>query len=127
MSMLPRTLIVLVSVSGIGSGCAVADKPDTADGYGAVAYATSTQDWHLRWQATDPQRAREQVLADCAVPDCRVVLEFGPSQCGTLALNRQGGFGVGLGDTPSVAETAALGDCQRSGSSCRVASAECNR
>ena len=112
---------------GVTSGCAVADKTDTANGYGAVAYAASTQDWRLRWQAADPQRARQRALADCAASDCRVVLEFGPGQCGTLALNQQGGFGVGLGDTPAAAEAVALSECQRSGSGCRVASAECNR
>ena len=127
MRSLPRMLAVLVSMLGAGSGCAVSDQANTANGYGAVAYAASTQDWRLRWQATDPQRARQRALADCAASDCRVVLEFGPGQCGTLALNRQGGFGAGLGDTPAVAETAALGECQRSGSGCRVAPAECNR
>jgi hypothetical protein len=97
-----------------------------ADGHGAVAYAPSTQDWRLRWQATDPQRARQRALADCAATDCRVVLEFGPGQCGTLALG-QGGLGVGRGDTPAAAETTALAECQHTGSGCRVAPAECNR
>ena len=123
----PRTLLALVSISVIGNGCAISDQKEAATGYGAVAYAASTRDWRLRWQAADPQRARQRALADCAAPDCRVVLEFGPGQCGTLALGQQSGFGAGLGDTPAVAETAALGECQRSGSGCRVAPAECNR
>ncbi|MCC8999713.1 MAG: DUF4189 domain-containing protein, partial [Candidatus Contendobacter sp.] len=65
-------------------------------------------------------------LADCATTDCQVVLEFGPGQCGTLALGNPG-FGVGLGDTPAAAEGAALAECQRKGQGCRVAEAECNR
>jgi len=80
----------------------------------------------LRWQAADPQRARQQVLADCGASDCRVVLEFGPGQCGALALG-QGGIGAGQGQTPAVAEAAALNECSRTGPGCRVAPAECNR
>jgi hypothetical protein len=79
----------------------------------------------MRWQAVDARRARERALADCTASDCQVVLEFGPGQCGTLALG-SGGFGVGQGDTPAAAETAALNECQRTGSGCRVAVAECN-
>lgn len=122
-----RTLLVLVSTFGVISGCATADKTETTNGYGAVAYAPDTRDWRLRWQAVDPQRARQRALADCAAPDCRVVLEFGPGQCGTLALGQQSGFGVGLGDTPAAAEAAALAECQRASPGCRVAPAECNR
>lgn len=108
----------------LNAGCA---SLRWGEGYGAVAHAPSTQDWRLRWRVADPQRARRQVLADCAVPDCRVVLEFGPGQCGTLALGSQGRLGVGLGDSPALAETAALRECQRTDSNCRVAPAECNR
>jgi len=117
-------LLVLILASS--AGCAGSGASSTADGYGAAAHAPSTQDWRLRWQAADPQRARQQALADCGAADCRVVLEFGPGQCGTLALGRSG-IGVGQGDTPAAAETAALAECQRTGQGCRVAPAECNR
>lgn len=123
----PKALVALVSISGICWGCASSISTETTNGYGAVAYAPDTRDWRLRWQAVDPQRARQRALADCAAPDCRVVLEFGPGQCGALALGQQSGFGVGLGDTPAAAEAAALAECQRAGSGCRVAPAECNR
>lgn len=117
-------LLVLILASS--AGCAGSGASSTADGYGAAAHAPSTQDWRLRWQAADPQRARQQALADCGAADCRVVLEFGPGQCGTLALGRSG-IGVGQGDTPAAAEAAALAECQRTGQGCRVAPAECNR
>ncbi len=127
MRTLLRALIALVPMLGLCIGCASSDMANTTAGYGAVAYAASTQNWRLRWQATDPQRARQRALADCATADCRVVLEFGPGQCGTLALGQQGEFGVGLGDTAATAEAAALAECQRTGQGCRVAPAECNR
>jgi hypothetical protein len=113
----------LLLALALNAGCA---SLGPVEGHGAVAYAPSTQDWRLRWRTADPQRARQRVLEDCAAADCRVVLEFGPGQCGTLALG-QGGLGVGRGDTPAAAEAAALAECQRAGSDCRVAPAECNR
>lgn len=110
----------------LNAGCAGLGALSAATGHGAVAYAASTQDWRLRWKASDPQRAQQQALADCAVADCRIVLEFGPDQCGTISLGDPG-FGVGLGDSPAAAENAALSQCRASGQQCRVAEAECNR
>ncbi|MFZ1324961.1 MAG: DUF4189 domain-containing protein [Candidatus Contendobacter sp.] len=118
--------LVLMAISSFVGGCALPAKIETTVGYGAAAYAPSTQDWRLRWKAADSQRARQRALADCAAADCRVVLEFGPGECGTLALNPQGGVGAGRGATPAAAETAALDECRRVGAGCRVAQAECN-
>lgn len=129
MKILPVGLLVLVPTLGICCGCAssgMADRPDPAESYGAIAYAPGTQDWRIRWQAVDARRARERALADCAAADCRTVLEFGPGQCGTLALS-SGGFSIGQGDTPTAAESAALHECGKTGSDCRAAPAECNR
>lgn len=120
------TTVALTLALILNVGCANLSASDSGNLYGAVAYAASTQDWQLRWQASTPQRARQQALADCAATDCQIVLEFGPGQCGTLALGNPG-FGVGLGDTPATAENAALAECQRQGQVCRVTKAECNR
>lgn len=128
MKTLPAWLFVLVPTLGICCGCASSGKVDDArlkESYGAIVYAPGTQDWRMRWQAVDARRARERALADCAAADCQVALEFGPGQCGALALG-SGGFSVGQGDTPAVAEATALKECQRTGSDCRVAAAECN-
>ncbi|RUQ31880.1 MAG: DUF4189 domain-containing protein [Candidatus Competibacteraceae bacterium] len=122
-------LLVLIPTVAMSCGCATMKSPaaDTeVNRYGVAVYAPSTRDWRLRWQAATLQQAQQRALQECAVADCQVVLEFGPGQCGTLALGR-GGIGVGQGDTPAVAEAAALNDCQRSGPGCRVAPAECNR
>ncbi len=121
-------LLVPMAVLGICGGCASLDATNAVHGgnsYGAAAYAPSTQDWRLRWQAADPRRARQTALADCGPTDCQIVLEFGPGQCGTLALG-QNGYGVGKGDSPEAAETAALGECRRADENCRVVPAECN-
>lgn len=118
--------IVLGLMLTLNAGCAGLSALSAATGHGAVAYATSTQDWRLRWKASDPQRARQQALADCAVADCQIVLEFGPGQCGTISLGEPG-FGVGMGDSPAAAENAALSQCRAKGQNCRVAEAECNR
>ncbi|CDH43151.1 MAG: DUF4189 domain-containing protein [Candidatus Competibacteraceae bacterium] len=120
------TAIALVLILMLNAGCAGLEASSSTSSYGAVAYAASTQDWRLHWRAPDPQQARLQALANCATADCQVVLEFGPGQCGTLALGDPG-FGIGLGDTPAAAESAALAECQRKGQGCRVAEAECNR
>ncbi|MFZ4791000.1 MAG: DUF4189 domain-containing protein [Candidatus Competibacteraceae bacterium] len=121
-------LLVLLPTVAMSCGCATLESAADAkaNSYGVAVYAPSTQDWRLRWQATASQLAQQRALQECAVADCRVVLEFGPGQCGTLALG-QGGIGVGRGETPAVAETAALDDCRRTTQGCRVAPAECNR
>lgn len=126
--MMPRSgkWLIPLAVLGLLGGCAVPQQQATTAGYGAVTYAPSTQDWRLRWKAINPQRARQRALTDCAVADCRVVLEFGPGQCGTLALNPQGVFGVGQGATANTAETVALNECRRTATGCRVVPAECN-
>ena len=121
-------VLVLLPTVAMSCGCATLESgaDAKANSYGVAVYAPSTQDWRLRWQATTSQLAKQRALRDCAVADCQVVLEFGPKQCGTLALG-QSGIGVGRGDTPAAAETAALDDCRRTTQGCRVAAAECNR
>lgn len=94
--------------------------------YGAIAYSQNTQRWHIRRNVADPGRASELAEKFCLAADCRVVLAFGPGQCGTFSLGRDGALGVGKGASKSAAENAALTQCSASGQQCKVAPTQCN-
>ena len=101
---------------------ALPDRPR----YGAIAYSQATQRWHIRRNVVDQQRASDLAVKFCLVDDCRVVLNFGPGQCGTFSLGNDGALGVGRGKTKPIAEKAALAQCAASGQECKVAPTQCN-
>lgn len=122
-SLYTASLIGLLTMAGCQTTEPSAESQ--ASSYGAVAYSSASRDWGLRWNVTSPVRAAQLAMRDCAVASCQIVLEFGPKQCGTLALGPSH-YGVGVGPTAAAAEKAALAQCSVDGQQCRVAPAECN-
>ena len=98
----------------------------TKDGFGAIAFSPTTQRWHIRWNASDRDRADTLAAQYCGAEDCSVVLRFGPGQCGTFSLGDSGALGIGIGETEAVTESTARADCATSGQSCKVAPIRCN-
>lgn len=107
--------------SGLESGSAQL----TQSGFGAIAFSPASQDWSFRWNSSSPENAATLAVSDCQDASCQIVLEFGPKQCGTLALGPSG-YGVGVGRSTAAAEKTALAQCSVGGQQCRVAPAECN-
>jgi len=131
--------LVLFAGTTLVSGCVsipsltADDAPQTTQtaeidpgGFGAIAFSNSTQRWHIRWDVSDQARADDLAVQYCGAGDCRVVLRFGPGQCGTFSLGNEGALGVGLGQSTSLAESQARADCSASGQSCKVAPVRCN-
>jgi hypothetical protein len=127
--MMKKTSLHTASLIGLFAmaGCQTTDPSaeSQASGHGAVAYSSASRDWGLRWNVTSRARAAQLAMKDCAAASCQIVLEFGPRQCGTLALGPSR-YGVGVGPTAAAAEKAALAQCSVGGQQCRVAPAECN-
>ncbi len=96
------------------------------DGFGAIAFSTTTQRWHIRWNVSDQDSADALATQYCGAEDCEVVLQFGPGQCGTFSLGSGGALGTGRGDTENAAESTARANCELSGQSCKVAPTRCN-
>lgn len=115
------------------SGCADFTAPllglgdqGNKDGFGAVAFSSTTQRWHIRWNVSDQARAEALATQYCGADDCSVVLRFGPGQCGTFSLGDAGALGIGLGESEAVAGSTARDNCALSGQSCKVAPVRCN-
>ena len=105
-----------------------AETPAAVDGarYGAIAFSRTTLRWHMRWNVTSADRASVLAIEKCIAADCRVVLTFGPGQCGTFSLGDQDALGVGRGKTSAIAHDTALNGCTDSGQTCKVAPVQCN-
>lgn len=95
-------------------------------GYGAVAYSFGTGDWRIVNNARTAATAARGAQDACG-PTCAIILQFGPGQCGTLALNAAGEHAYATGATVESAENTARSRCQSTGETCRVAPAQCNR
>lgn len=100
-------------------------KPDVPR-YGAIAFSDQSERWRFRWNVVDPQRAVDLVMQDCGDSGCRILLTFGPDECGTFALGRNSVTAAAKARTPKQAETSARAACNDIGGGCRVAPAQCN-
>lgn len=100
-------------------------KPDVPR-YGAIAFSDQSQRWRFRWNVIDPQRAADLAMQDCGDSGCRILLTFGPAECGTFALGQNSVTAAAKAQTPRQAETEAKAACNDIGAGCRVAPAQCN-
>ena len=105
---------------------AAQNKAPNVPRYGAIAFSDQSQRWRFRWNVVDQHRAADLAMQDCGDSGCRILLTFGPEECGTFALGRNNVTAVAKGQTPEKAETAARAACNDIGDGCRVAPAQCN-
>lgn len=117
-------LVVLATVAGCTS--MPGHHGSRSHRYGAIAYSPGTKAWHVRWNVKRATRADNLAIQGCGKADCRVILRFGPGQCGTFALGAGSALGVGRGSTKKRATKAALTQCERTVHLCKVAPARCN-
>ena len=124
--------ILLIAV-GFLSGCITQTASKTSQTgvvqnsqFGAIALSQKTLRWQMRWNVANQSRAEKLALDKCATEDCKIILTFGPKQCGTFSLGDKGFVGVGIGDTALRAKDNALESCQKSGQFCKVATPRCN-
>ncbi|MBT4889303.1 MAG: DUF4189 domain-containing protein [Rhodospirillales bacterium] len=94
--------------------------------YGAIAFSTTTQRWHIRWNVFDPLRAESLAIKHCGADDCSIILRFGPGQCGTFSLGNAGALSTGLGTTKEDTAAKALSECTATNQQCKVAPVLCN-
>jgi len=103
-----------------------ADASRQAGRFGAIAFSDSTQIWRFRWNVVDQQRAIDLVLRDCGQTDCRLLLTYGPTLCGTFAMGADGKTAAAAGNNARESEVAARAACNSISRGCKVAPAQCN-
>jgi hypothetical protein len=117
---------------GLGTSTTVAEPgrksaaTASASGYGAIAFSETSQRWRFRWNVLDEERATELALDDCGDSGCRIILKFGPKQCGTFALGNKNVTAAAVGKTRDQAERLARERCDATTEGCRIAPAQCN-
>ncbi len=111
------------------SGCesSVSDTTPDENRFGAIAFSTTTQRWHIRWNVSSQDRADALAKQYCGTGDCTIVLRFGLGQCGTFSLGDGGALGIGVGTNETDTALAALANCTKSGQACKVAPVRCNQ
>ena len=104
-----QTIMGLVVLLGAGAWA------DTAQAqYGAIAYDQANCAWGRAWNYATPQLAAATALAECRQAGCKVVLEIGPHQCGSLASTANcRGYGWGTSGSVATAQSIALQECVR--------------
>lgn len=99
-----------------------------------IANEGAARGWGISWGRMSGQEARAAAIRDCtnndtAITDCRVVLAFNRG-CGALAAGTRGvttGIGTGQGRNVRAAQGAAIAQCRREASGCRVVATTCAR
>lgn len=119
-------MFFLTACELVNTGDDAIEPSANEDRYGSIAFSESTQKWHIRWNVTGQERADVLAKQYCGASDCRVVLQFGPGQCGTFSLGEEGALGAGVGLTPGEAANVARKNCSLLGQSCKVAPVRCN-
>lgn len=97
--------------------------------YGAIAYDQVNCAWGRSWNYGTPQQAASVALAECHQAGCKVVLEIGPHQCGSLASTANcRGYGWGTSGSLAAAQSIALQECVRyNAGECIARVGDCNR
>ncbi|MBW4552007.1 MAG: DUF4189 domain-containing protein [Aphanocapsa sp. GSE-SYN-MK-11-07L] len=92
------------------------------DRFGAISYSASDGADGYSYNYASRSAAEDRALSECrgyGGTDCQVLVWF-RNACGAMAVSSSGAYGSGWGTTTGLAESAALGSCERSGASCQI-------
>jgi hypothetical protein len=117
-------IFAVAALAGIVAGVA----PAFAE-YGAFAYEEATAKYGFSWNEADQHRADAAALKGCVAPNCKVVFQTGPKECGAIAMSENGKvWGGAKRDQRAAAELAGVENCQkRTSGQCKIRGSECNR
>lgn len=114
-------LAASLSVLPIGSALA-------ADKWGAIAYSPSTSFSGSFLKSPTKDTAESKALTACAKQgkDCVIAVSFN-NGCGAIAVGKKKLWAAGAGVNQSKAETAALAQCAKTDTGCKVVRWQCSQ
>lgn len=91
--------------------------------WGAIVFAKGAN-WGVSWGQSTRQKAVADARASCGSPRCSAELSFSRSECGAFASSNSG-WAMLAKDRIDEAKKAAVAECSKRGSACRIVVAVC--
>jgi hypothetical protein len=92
---------------------------DSPDNYAAIAYSPATGKYGYSYSHGTLASAQRDALARCGAADAQIVVWSRNSYC-ALAKGEDNAYGAGHGPTRAQAQAAALRECRKHASECRI-------
>jgi hypothetical protein len=112
-----------------GLALVVASNGAAFAGYGAIAFDEKNCAWGRSWNYPNVNEAAAVALKECNHATCKVVIEIGPRQCGSLASTPNcRGWGAATRSSLAESQASALFDCAKAntGTQCFARVNNCN-
>jgi len=99
-------------------------KMDDLKPWASIVYGPDSNKWGMSWNHASRRAAVDDALKNCGSSKCPLELSFYGSRCGAFAVSGNS-YSLIQRDTVQRAKEAALGECNKTGKSCRVIGAVC--
>ena len=99
-------------------------KMDDLKPWASIVYGPDSNKWGMSWNHASRRAAVDDALKNCGSSKCPLALSFYGSRCGAFAVSGNS-YSLIQRDTVQRAKEAALGECNKTGKSCRVIGAVC--
>ncbi|CAN7264132.1 caspase family protein [Bradyrhizobium sp. LjRoot220] len=99
-------------------------KMDDLKPWGSIVYGPDSNKWGISWNHASRRAAVDDALKNCGSSKCPLELSFYGSRCGAFAISGNS-WSLVQRDTVQRAKEAALGECNKTGKSCRIIGAVC--
>jgi hypothetical protein len=99
-------------------------KMDDLKPWASIVYGPDSNKWGMSWNHASRRAAVDDALKNCGSSKCPLELSFYGSRCGAFAVSGNS-YSLVQRDTVQRAKEAALGECNKTGKSCRVIGAVC--
>ena len=99
-------------------------KMDDLKPWASIVYGPDSNKWGMSWNHASRRAAVDDALKNCGSNKCPLELSFYGPRCGAFAVSGDS-YSLVQRDTIQRAKEAALGECNKTGKSCRVIGAVC--
>jgi hypothetical protein len=99
-------------------------KMDDLKPWASIVYGPDSNKWGMSWNHASRRAAVDDALKNCGSSKCPLELSFYGGRCGAFAVSGNS-YSLVQRDTIQRAKEAALGECNKTGKSCRVIGAVC--
>jgi hypothetical protein len=92
--------------------------------WGSIVYDPDSNQWGISWDYPSRKAATDSARRNCASGKCSLELSFYGPRCGAFALSGKS-YALVQRETVQKAKDAALAECSKGGTSCRIIGAVC--